>query len=241
MSTAFTTPGDASWQTLLDEITLAYSERRQALGSSSYTAIDGRDVSAAGYWNKPSYPDMGLQYWLETSCTAFINHVTGPLSGSDLVFFTLDSWQEEAGLNRSAVAGESFRRAAAWDGVATPTWEYGFMQAGDIIGPWIFEDIQKGFGALKWSENSYSYIETIESFTKAKTLWFHIPALELWTEFHGFLDPGNGSIAELTPFTEVVYAGGNYFRWTVEDVDAIPINNPGYLAPGYLKWNFTNA
>jgi hypothetical protein len=32
------------------------------------------------------------------------------------------------------------------------------MEAGDIIGPWIFEDLQKGFGALKWTRKQGGFL-----------------------------------------------------------------------------------
>ena len=43
--------------------------------------------------------------------------------------------------------------AAVWDGVNDPVWQYGQMQAGDIIGPWIIEDFQKALSmmlAVQW-------------------------------------------------------------------------------------------
>ena len=147
MSASWSTIGGATWQTLLDEITLGYSERRQSLQHTAYTATDGKDVQAASYW-------VAMQTWLETNCVNYIDHAQpyAPLNAgsTDFVYFTLDTWQTEAGLHNSSTAGESFRRATSWDGTTTPTWEYGFMQAGDIIGPWIFEDLQNGMGALKW-------------------------------------------------------------------------------------------
>jgi hypothetical protein len=145
MSTPFTAAANADWQTLLDEITLAYSERRQALGQAAYVAVDERDVQAAAYW-------LALQNWLETYCTSFIDHVSGPLnpSGKDFLYFTLQTFRSAAGLNAAG-----FRRVpegVEWDGITDPVWSYGKMQAGDnIAGPWIFEDLQKGFATLKWS------------------------------------------------------------------------------------------
>jgi hypothetical protein len=146
MSTAFTSPADQTWQKLLagdspylDEITLAYSERRQAIGQDEYEALDGRDVQAVAYWT-------ALQNWLETNCVSFIDHDNGPFTdaGDAFLFFTLDNWRATAGI---PVGG--FRRATEWNGVIDPTWKYGQMQEGDVIGPWIFEDLQKGFGALE--------------------------------------------------------------------------------------------
>ena len=98
--------------------------------------VQGTDVQAATYW-------VTLQSWLETECLSFIDHVKGPLNDDEdaFLYFTLTTWRTTAGLNSSG-----FRRST--DNGAS--YSYGQMQAGDQIGPWIFEDLQKGFGALKW-------------------------------------------------------------------------------------------
>jgi hypothetical protein len=146
MSVQFTTPAGAAWQTLLDELTLAWSERRQALGQSAYTPADGNDVSRATYWQT-------LQSWLENNCTSFVDHVNGPLNGAGdgLLYYTLETWRAAAGLN-----GNGFRRKIEEDG----GYAYGIMQAGtpaDIIDCWIFEDLQKGFGALRWTSKQFRF------------------------------------------------------------------------------------
>jgi len=135
MSTPFTSPANATWQALLDELVLAYSERRQALSQSAYTAADDRDVQAASYWTT-------LQGWIETNCLSFIDHVSGPLTGDNTAFlyFTLATFRAAAGLH-----ADGFRRST--DG---SSFSYGQMQPGDIIGPWIFEDLQKAFSVLRW-------------------------------------------------------------------------------------------
>ena len=135
MSTPFTTPAGQSWQTLLSEITLAYSERRQAIGQSAYTPEAVRDVQSSAYWRT-------LQGWLETNCTSFIDHVNGPLNpaGTAFLYFTLETWRAAAGLNING-----FRRSPLAGGTA-----YGQMQEGDAIGGWVFEELQKGFGTLRW-------------------------------------------------------------------------------------------
>lgn len=141
MSIIFTPPANQSWQTLLAgdspflaELTLAYSERRQVINQSAYTPSAGKDVQAAAYWTI-------LQNWLETYCVSFIDHVNGPLNpaADNFLYFTLATWRAAAGLNASG-----FRRSPLSGGT-----EYGQMQAADAINGPIFEDLQKGFGALK--------------------------------------------------------------------------------------------
>jgi len=142
VSTPFTTPAGQSWQTLLSEITLAYSERRQAIGQSAYTPEAVRDVQSSAYWRT-------LQGWLESNCTSFIDHVNGPLTdaGDAFLYFTLATWRAAAGLNANG-----FRRSPLAGGTA-----YGQMQIGDAIGGWIFEDLQRGFGALRVLNGSLTW------------------------------------------------------------------------------------
>jgi len=144
MPDPFTPPAGAAWQALLDELTIAWSERRRALGQSAYTPEAGRDVQDAAYWT-------AMQTWLETYCTAFVDHLQGPLNEAQTGFrmFTQATWRAAAGL-----PADGFRRATEWDGQADPDWAYGRMAAGvpaDIIGPWIFEDLQRGLSALRWT------------------------------------------------------------------------------------------
>jgi len=143
MSNPFTTPSETvSWQTLIDELVSAYSERKtivsigKGFGPSPYVATVGKNVQTKTYW-------ATLQSFLETNCIYYIDHVNGPLNvaNDEFVYFSLSTWRTIAGLNALG-----FRRSS--DGV---NFSYGQMQAEDIIGPWIFEDLQKGFSALKWT------------------------------------------------------------------------------------------
>lgn len=142
MSTPFTDPtSEASWQDLLDEIVLAYSERRQMCFLSEYTPEDDRDIQVLTFWTT-------MQDWIESYCLFYIDHVSGPLNGDAdaVLYFTLETFRSAAGLH-----ADGFRRATEWDGVNDPDWSYGQMQAGDIIGPWIFDDLQKAFSAMRWT------------------------------------------------------------------------------------------
>jgi hypothetical protein len=133
MSQPFTNPTGATWQALLDEITLAYSERRQVLGQSAYTFVENRNVQSAAYWRM-------YQEWLEANCTSFVDYVNGPLnaSGDEFLYFTLSTWRAAAGINASG-----FKRSI--DGVVS----YGHMQQGDDIGEWVFTEIQNGLSVMR--------------------------------------------------------------------------------------------
>lgn len=138
---AFTNP--SSWEhaqklASANEIVLAYSERRQVLGQSAVSALSsGNNAQDKTLW-------LAMQNWLEANCTSFINHVNGPLNPAGTAFlpFTLATWRTAAGLNVNG-----FRRSID-DG---STMLYGKLQAGDTRGKWCFEDLQKGFSALKWT------------------------------------------------------------------------------------------
>jgi hypothetical protein len=121
---------------MANELVLAYSERRQALGQDAVSNL------AAGTIANDKTLWLAMQTWLESNCTNFVDHVSGPLNSGSTAFlnFTLATWRSAAGLNASG-----FRRST--DGV---NFSYGNIQAGDVRGPWVFEDLQKGFAALKW-------------------------------------------------------------------------------------------
>lgn len=153
MSAAFTSGENAQSLAMANELVLAYSERRQVLGQSAASALSvGDNAQDKSLW-------LGMQTWLESNCTSFIDHVNGPLNpaGTDFLYFTKATWQTAAGLNVSAGDGESFRRKVnPGDEVS-----YGHLAAGDYHGNLdIFEDLQKGLGALTWSPWTIGEVST---------------------------------------------------------------------------------
>lgn len=147
---AFTTlssGGNAQSLVMANELVLAYSERRQAISQSAVSALSaGDNAQDKTLW-------LAMQNWLEANCTSFIDHVNGPFNGAGnaLRYFTLATWQAVAGLNVSAVDGESFRRRINPEDADS----YGHAVTGDCRGSWCFEDLQKGFGALKWTTRDF--------------------------------------------------------------------------------------
>jgi hypothetical protein len=156
MSTPFTSiVGDtALFQVdLLNEIIDALSERRQVLGQGAATqVVAGDDIQDVNFW-------LGLQQWIETYCTSFVDHTATIDGAASIPFFTLASFRSAAGLPAGG-----FRRATAWDpdsddwtNNADGMYSFGTMQTGtgarddDIIGPWILVDLQRALSALKYT------------------------------------------------------------------------------------------
>ena len=141
MSAAFTDPVTVPVQKLsfMNEIQLAYSERRQALGQSAASAFsEGARVQKLSTWHN-------WQDWLEANCTSFVNHSVngGVFDGQDeITMFTLATFRSVAGLH-----ADGFRRLPH----NATEYTHGVAQAGDRIAPGVIEDIQKGFAALKWT------------------------------------------------------------------------------------------
>jgi hypothetical protein len=130
MSVLFTTP-TKGFQDLacMNELMLALSEHRQALGQ---TAVD---PITAGANAQDKTPWLAIQTWLEENCTSFITfNVLAPPAWTDFEYWTLDTWR-----NTSGVAG-GFSRSV--DGT---TILRGKIQAGDVILSEIWKEIIDGF------------------------------------------------------------------------------------------------
>ncbi|MFA5155753.1 MAG: hypothetical protein WC453_05030 [Patescibacteria group bacterium] len=128
----------------VNEIAGAYSERRQVLGDSAFADFTaGYDMSDHDLW-------VGIQQWMETNCVSFIDYDETIVGTQGPTMLTLAAMRSKAGLH-----ADGFRRAREWPEDWTdpndPAYEHGVMQMGDIIGPWIFDDLQKAFDALRWT------------------------------------------------------------------------------------------
>ena len=145
--------GGLDWQDVdfVNQIIKGYSERRQVVGDSSVADyVAGADIQDKDVWED-------IQLWIDATAVSsnWINHTTSPFTGySSIPYFTnLVTFRTAASLNSSG-----WRRATEWvpDAVA-PDWEtdvtfsYDVMQADDIIGPWIFDDLHKALSTLKWT------------------------------------------------------------------------------------------
>jgi len=146
---------DWSRASVVQEYFLAYRERWYACGGPldwygnpalpNVPAV-GDDVQGAGLW---AY----VQQYLEAMAPQFVNHQvsSGSLEGlTAATMWTLGAWRAAAGL------ASGFRRAttmpADWTNYSDPAFSYGYMQEGDIIGPWILADLQAGLNLLLWTQ-----------------------------------------------------------------------------------------
>jgi hypothetical protein len=142
----------ADWTSAQDtaaanEIVLAYSERRQCVGDAAVDPLEaGDNAQDTAFWK-------GMQDWVEDNCSKWVDDsnfsTATEYDAIGDVAYTLSSFRTEAGI------ADGFRRATEWPTDWTDyedaAYSYGPIQAGDIRGPWIFEDLQKAFDALRWS------------------------------------------------------------------------------------------
>ncbi len=167
---AFTTISDGmDWSHIdvYNELALAYTERKSAsnaAGSALRSAEAGDDATdiapgsgAGGLKVSWAY----LQSQLQAIAPYFVNHTINGGSFQDeatIPLFTVALWRAEAGIHE-----DGYRRATAWDpdnddwtDINDGMFEYGPAEEGDIVGPWILDDLQKGLSALKWSKTGAS-------------------------------------------------------------------------------------
>ena len=136
----------ADWALLtnIQDFIKAYNERRVAVGAA---AVDvpaaGEDVQLATFWST-------VQDWLEANASSFVqSHGTdgNPYAANYYDgLATIDMWAW-ADVLVSADIATGWRRQTTLGSWDTP----GTMQAGDIIGPWIFEDLQAVMARFVWT------------------------------------------------------------------------------------------
>ena len=139
---------DWSQAAILNEFVGAVNERKSVLGQGEpfATVNAGDDVQAATLFR-------AYQNWIESNLFSFVvSHDAGVARSSG-------HFDGEVIIPAYASLAEVFSAAglahANWRRYTTHPDEagvvgYGQMQVGDIIGPWIFEDIQKCLNVLVW-------------------------------------------------------------------------------------------
>ena len=156
MSAPFTTIDantDLQDLSLYTQIYRAYQQRHDAANTP---AMDPVFAPAAGH--DIQYYDLysQLQAWLDGSGSEswyrYLDHTAAVVGQADLPFYTQAQWRYVAGLHP-----DGFRRVpgadwpADWTDLNDPAYQYGLCQPGDIIGPWLLVDLQRGFSALRHS------------------------------------------------------------------------------------------
>ena len=136
--------------TLLRELLVGAYEREvsnvSTIASGAY--IQGGSFASSYYF---------LQDTIETRIDytgygdRWVNHVDGPLNATETAFEFYDrsSFATVSGLNNPGLWRRKVNMGDAFS--------YGKMQTGDIIGSWIFEDLQAALTAMKWVRNDTHY------------------------------------------------------------------------------------
>jgi len=174
MSTPFTDPATDGFDCLhidnVAELYNAYCERRMV----DVVAPDEGDIAT---WNSTDISFCKMQAWMPPGASDFVNdeNETYDPHGVDRypVMYTTETFAAAAGLHYEgsypdAFSGQIFRRVWAWNANEYPTipwgdgpvdtedlaWDYGYIADGDILGYWIYEDLQKGFTVMRWTRKA---------------------------------------------------------------------------------------
>ena len=220
MSTPFTTANATNWLSpkVLDEIITAYNQIDDVFN-------DGNDqIDIADYYGD-RMDDVKHAVWnrLQESLELVplcVNHIDGPLSAdkTEFRYFTMSEFLSAAGL-----PADGLRRSKSWDGVGTPTWETGgYRQAGDIIGPWIIEDLQKVLSTLRWTVKTSSdnlcwkFFHAIYSWIRTAVLNYNDPESD---EYYRYVPYRDQSFADNMAILQADYDGTSEsdFHWTYDD------------------------
>jgi hypothetical protein len=151
LSTAFTAVNEEnSWQlitgentTLLDEIVLAYSERRQAAGQSAYTLAGGTNIQSKLFWQELQ---LGI---IDLANNYYLNHVA---DFNSYAYETLPYWGFTAMMGTLSLTDfrQAYEYPADWTDKADPAYTFDITRKSHIIGPWIFKDLQDALSLLRW-------------------------------------------------------------------------------------------
>lgn len=147
------------WQNLafLNELVTGYNERRRGaiILSKIADVVAGDDIQSYTFWKSIQ---TGIEGCLNDLAPAYTGYGylddTVTVAGSD----ALVALTKAQLFSRASMHASGWRRATSWDpavndwtDINDPMFSYGKMQAGDIIGPWIFLEIQNTLSQLKWT------------------------------------------------------------------------------------------
>ena len=152
--------GDSSVdKDIVNELRTAHRERAWAAqtfhtaGWKATNFVGGEIAHDDRQWANVSHGQSGLQSNLVLRLVpAFVNHTIAITNTNTVVMWTIPAWQQETGLTNAGV----FRRLTDASLLPDPgtNWLYGIAQPGDIVGSWLWEDLQAGYSALKWTKDA---------------------------------------------------------------------------------------
>jgi len=150
--TALSAWTSAQDRTAANEIVLAYSERRQCVLDGAIAELaSGDNAQDTVFWT-------AMQEWVASSITAeewIDDNATITDGDAALPVHTIATFKTNSTLTGGTTGVIGFRRATTWPSdwtdYADAAYSYGPIESGDIVGPWIYEDLQKAFDAMRWS------------------------------------------------------------------------------------------
>lgn len=169
---------NADWASLdnLNDFIAALAERGTACGEEGAPFVtEGDDVQGTYFWGEldPFHTLTALQGRVVLFHDHFIqsHDLDGTPRGAgyyDGYAGSLPAWTWEnvckaAGIWKDATH-YGFRRVAGpdlpadWTDVNDPAYSFGYMQAGDIIGPWIMRDLQALLNLLVWTSGTTEWL-----------------------------------------------------------------------------------
>jgi hypothetical protein len=154
-----THPGIAMTTNIWNEVTLAMYERSLALSDATTGRLwqVGDPLNTRVHSNPRSLPVM--QRWLEDNCTEFLAADYLPTEDDgDGRYYTLHTWRATAFGHTNGYRRARYYDPATndWTNFADPMFSaaspydggFGVITNHDILGPWIIDDLQRGFDAL---------------------------------------------------------------------------------------------
>ena len=135
---------------LFNELVNAYSQRHQIAGYAGQSAVEaGFDITAQPDYNN-IFCILYMQKRVEQICTIFVD---SDAIMTDLAAIPAFTWTT---LKTAASIPNGFRRAVLswptdWTDYNEVSYSYGTIQPGDIIGPWLWVDLQNCFKKMIWT------------------------------------------------------------------------------------------
>jgi len=218
MSTPFTAVGSGTGYDPLhidtvNELITAFNEHMD-ISSRSHLKIAlrvaGDDAHKRDSADTDS-PFYAMQVWMENAFNSWADWTqtdTGDRTGNFNNQASIPNFASLAAFRTAAGLPNGFRRATSWD-LSTDDWtdyndgmfSYGHIQVGDILGPWIYEDLQAIMSAASWTQKTSGITATND---EQRT----IPTQQVLTNC---TDVRNASLAAWTA-SSWVGGGGTFYR-----------------------------